>query len=352
MDRRGHCFRDHGRSRRPHDRHPQRRREGGPAPARISHGRDRHHQRPPAARRAAGVDRSRRQRGEAGHLPQRPHSDPGRIESPSHRTCSQGVDGEHPVRRRDPHLRPALDARLRRPGSVRGREQVGARQGAGPDRHSRDRAWAPVQPEHAEASCRRCRRACGDLRRTHDVRPAGAGRQDPHQLECVRRAAGGVGQAWRGPGPGRHPAALRRDHHQLGGAGGPDAGRDRRGRGQAHRRRPARHDHVLRSAATPAVPRRVQAQEPVRLRHPPVEPGVPAQHRAPEHDLKGGPAGGHGWCGEGHRLRSRLQVQPCDRHRLADRRRGRGLAHHCGWHPEAAARTRPRVHLLAATAGC
>ena len=115
----------------------------------------------------------------------------------------------------------------------------------------------------------------------------------------------------------------------------------------AHQRRPARHDRLRRPGAAAAAAQRAQAQEPVRVRHPPAVAGVPAQRRAAPHRLADRSPAGDGPGREGRGLQPAVHLQPRHRHHLAHRRGGRGLAHQRRRHPPRDDGPQPRVHLPA-----
>ena len=119
----------------------------------------------------------------------------------------------------------------------------------------------------------------------------------------------------------------------------------------ADRRRPARHDRRGGPRAAGALPQRATAQEPVRVRDPPAVAGVLQQGRAARARSPG--------CRravvidvveKAARVRAAVHLQPRHRHHVADRRRGRGLAHLRRRHAQGADGAQPGVHLRAAAA--
>jgi hypothetical protein len=146
----------------------------------------------------------------------------------------------------------------------------------------------------------------------------------------------------RQPGDRRVAAAVRsRGGHQR------HRGDDPRHAAQAAPgglRRRLHGDHRrARHQAAPAAPDRALPQHPpLRLRHPPAEPGIHpqgllgAEGDAEVRDEPGGVA---------RRAPAADDLLQDGEHRLADRRGGRGLADHRGRHAEGDAGAQPRVHL-------
>ena len=97
----------------------------------------------------------------------------------------------------------------------------------------------------------------------------------------------------------------------------------------ADQRRPARHDRLRRPGAPAALPQRVPAQEPVRLRHPPAVAEVtsPRWSRCASIE-KYAPSLVMDGVEKGVAYTPPFDLQPRHRHHVPHRRRGRGLAHH------------------------
>ena len=191
--------------------------------------------------------------------------------------------------------------------------------GGRPFQDQGSRAWreqlaGPPRPEGRP-------RHRGDLRgalRLRDGRPA---RQVDRDLVDLRRPPGRDRRPRRGHGPRLDAAAVRfHDHRRR--ARGDDARRLVEPDGTADQRRPAGHDRVGRAPAAAALPARLPAPQPLRLRHPPAVPALPDQRRAAEHHREGVALVRHGRHREGDGLRTADEVRPGHRRGLPHRRRG------------------------------
>ena len=137
--------------------------------------------------------------------------------------------------------------------------------------------------------------------------PGGTGRQDGPHPHRQRGAAGGLQGQGRAPGDRRRaaaagpcdrPFAVRCDA----------AGRHRPPRRRSARRRLPGDPRQRRPAAAPAVPQRVQAREPLRLRHPPAVAGVLQEGQAGGGAVARVAAAADGLAGEGDGLRATLRL--------------------------------------------
>ena len=349
MGRRGRCDRRHGEpggSR----RRVVRRRAGCDRPGEAGRRDGTGHRRSPTRRCPPGVGDPARPDRDAGLLRQRAHGRPRRSEP--------RADHPDPARaHREPHVRrsaaapgPAQPTGLRAVPRPRGGHRAVA--GAPAARRGQGTAHRPRRaPQHRPGAQGGAglRRPGRHLRRAGRLRAGGPGGEDPRDLGRLRGPTGGAGRSRRRHGPRLDPATLRRDR-QLRRARGDDAGGGGRLR-TADRRRPAGHDRLGRARAAAAPPERPQAQEQVRVRHPPALAGVLHQGGAARHSGEGDPVPVDGRRREGGGLRPALRLQPRDRHRLPHRGRGGGLADHRRRHAQGADGAQPGVHLRPAADG-
>ena len=183
--------------------------------------------------------------------------------------------------------------------------------------------------------------------RARRLRPRGAGRQDHRHQHRQRRAAAAVSRQGRahggrrraaGGGPRRRPGAARRH----------DPGRHRQGRRRsAGGRLPGDPGQPGPGAAHP-VPQRLQAREPLRLRHPPAVAGIFQDRQADRDPVARLAAAADGLDREGDGLRAAVRLLARRGHQEPDRRRGRGLADLGRRHAQGDHGPQPRVHLPAA----
>ena len=174
--------------------------------------------------------------------------------------------------------------------------------------------------------------------------PGGTGGQDHRHDHRQRRAAGRLQGQGRAPGhrrgadgagPRRRSVAVRR--HDPGRHGAP--------RRRAARRRLPRDPRRRGHAAAPALPERLQAREPLRVRHPSAVAGVLQEGQAGRDPVARVAAAADGFAGEGDGLRAALRLFARRGHPLAHRRRGRGLADRGRRHAAGDHEPQPRVHL-------
>ncbi len=129
----------------------------------------------------------------------------------------------------------------------------------------------------------------------------------------------------------------------------PPGRHDHRGDGQATRGAPRGRlpgdPHPAGGRAADPLPQRLQARQPLRLRHPPALAGVLQEGQADRAALPGVAADLHGHAREGDGLHAALRLLEGDRHQVPDRRGGRGLAHLRRWNAEGDHEPRPGVHV-------
>ena len=184
----------------------------------------------------------------------------------------------------------------------------------------------------------------GPRARPRRLRPGRPGRQDHRHLHRQRRAPREAQGQGRRDGGRRFAVPVRpRDRAQ------PPGRHDHRGDGQAARGAPRGRlpgdPHPAGGGAADPLPQRLQARQPLRLRHPPALAGVLQEGQADRAALPGVAADLHGHAREGDGLHAALRLLEGDRHQVPHRRGGRGLAHLRGRNAEGDHEPRPGVHV-------
>ncbi len=255
------------------------------------------------------------------------------------------------------HAEPAV----RRPTAAAGRAQAAGldrrlepvcqrralRVGMGAAAHACGAAAQAVVAVRAAQGAGQGHRGGGAGARARRLRARGAGRQDRRHDHRQRRAAGAVPRQGRAPG-GRRRAAGGRPRGRPVAAGRDDPGRHRQGPRRPVGRRLRGDPRQPGAGAAAAVPQRLQAREPLRLRHPPAVAGVLQGRQAGRDAVARVAAAADGQHREGDGLCTALRLFARRRHPQPDRRRGRGLADLGRRHAQGDHEPQPRVHLSAA----
>ena len=124
-----------------------------------------------------------------------------------------------------------------------------------------------------------------------------------------------------------------------------DPRRHREGARRAAGGRLPRDHHRPAARAAHHLPQRLQAREPVRVRHSPAVAGVLQEHQADRASVARVAAGVHGHGGKGDGVRAAVRLLEGDRHQVADGRGDRRLAHLRWRHAEGDHEPQPRVHV-------